>query len=199
MVHHLLEEETKRFRPSKKYLENLPPPNDSAFVTPIMKKEFERIAANQPMDLLSMKRYELPPPPVTQRNDPHAWKECVDNSSAQLEHQAVRIINLQLLTKYGSNSWRVYIELLNEMLTNQRKEVQGLTRKIQEINWQRKNEQTNCGSELANLEASWFAMVRKNYDIEQACLELEAQIDASSKEMGTSAQNGNNVNIQEES
>ena len=25
--------------------------------TPIMKNEFERIAANQPMDLLSMKRY----------------------------------------------------------------------------------------------------------------------------------------------
>lgn len=40
-------------------------------------------------------------------------------------------------------------------------------------------------------------MVRKNYDIEQACLELEAQISASNKESSTRYGDGviNNENL----
>lgn len=55
-----------------------------------MRCEFERVAARQPMDTLSMKRYELPPPPPGKMTDVAAWGECVDNSMAQLEHQATR-------------------------------------------------------------------------------------------------------------
>ena len=35
-------------------------------------------------------RYELPQPAAAQRNDLGAWQESVDNSMAQLEHQAGR-------------------------------------------------------------------------------------------------------------
>ena len=35
-------------------------------------------------------RYELPHPGAAQRNDLGAWQESVDNSMAQLEHQAGR-------------------------------------------------------------------------------------------------------------
>lgn len=35
------------------------------------------------------------------RNDPGAWKQALDNASAQLEHQYGRITNLELLLKYG--------------------------------------------------------------------------------------------------
>ena len=45
-----------------------------------------------------MCRYELPQPGAAQKNDVAAWQESVDNSLAQLEHQAGRYgpsINMQ--------------------------------------------------------------------------------------------------------
>jgi len=87
----LVEEETRRYRPTRNYLENvLPPLNLHQFETPMMKSELERVGSRQPMDTLSMKRYELPTPPAGKMTDVAAWNECVDNSMAQLEHQRTR-------------------------------------------------------------------------------------------------------------
>jgi len=55
-------------------------------------------------------RYELPAPSSGQKNDITAWQECVNNSMAQLEHQAIRIENLELMSQYGTNAWKVYNE-----------------------------------------------------------------------------------------
>ncbi|KAK3908443.1 Pre-mRNA-splicing factor SPF27 [Frankliniella fusca] len=86
----MVEEETRRYRPTKNYLEHLPPLNTSLFETEMMKSEWERMQQRQPMDVLSMKRYELPPPPGGKMTEIAAWTECVENSQAQLEHQATR-------------------------------------------------------------------------------------------------------------
>ncbi len=59
---------------------------------------------------LFLLRYELPAPTSGQKNDITAWQECVNNSMAQLEHQAVRIENLEIMSKYGTNAWKVYNE-----------------------------------------------------------------------------------------
>ena len=71
----MVEDETKRYRPTKNYLEYFPTPTHtyevaevvvlrflvtSAFIccqTPILKAELERISNRQPMEMLSMKRY----------------------------------------------------------------------------------------------------------------------------------------------
>jgi pre-mRNA-splicing factor SPF27 len=45
------------------------------------------------MEGISMKRYELPPPPPGKQTDAAAWLESVENSYAQLEHQAARLIS----------------------------------------------------------------------------------------------------------
>ena len=61
----MVDEETRRYRPTKNYLEPvLPPLTISAFETPLMKTELDRVASRLPMETLSMKRYELPPPPA---------------------------------------------------------------------------------------------------------------------------------------
>ena len=99
----LVEEETRRYRPTKNYLDHLPSLNLSSFETDLMKTEFERLNSRQPMDTLSMKRYELPPPPPGKMTDLQAWTECVENSQAQLEHQRTRIMNLDLMLDYGGH------------------------------------------------------------------------------------------------
>jgi len=172
----LVEEETRRYRPTKNYLEHLPVAEFSAFETEIMKAEFERLSHRQPMEMLNMKRYELPQPPSGKLNDLSAWKECVDNSIAQLEHQASRISNLELLSEFGSAAWKSHNETLVHMVEIQQKQLVETRRRIQEINWQRKRDQTAAGEKLKTLEDSWVGLVSKNYEIEIACAELEKQM-----------------------
>ncbi|XP_032814382.1 pre-mRNA-splicing factor SPF27 [Petromyzon marinus] len=172
----LVEEETRRYRPTKNYLSCLPPPELSAFETEIMRNEFERLAARQPMELLSMKRYELPQPLAGQRNDVSAWQDSVANSCAQLEHQAERILNLTLLGSHGTNAWRAHTQFLSQMAEQAQKELQKLRKDIQDINWQRKSEQLSTGVELRRMETQWATLVSKNYEIERAVLQLEAEV-----------------------
>jgi len=52
----LVEEETRRYRPTKNYLDHLPPAKYDSFETDVIRTEFERLQARIPMDMLSMKR-----------------------------------------------------------------------------------------------------------------------------------------------
>ena len=98
------------------------------------------------ISLLFNFRYELPAPSSGQKNDITAWQECVNNSMAQLEHQAVRIENLELMSQHGCNAWKVYNENLVHMIEHAQKELQKLRKHIQDLNWQRKNMQLTAGS-----------------------------------------------------
>uniref|UniRef100_A0A8C5CXP8 Pre-mRNA-splicing factor SPF27 n=1 Tax=Gadus morhua TaxID=8049 RepID=A0A8C5CXP8_GADMO len=175
----LVEEETRRYRPTKNYLSYLATPDFAAFETEIMRNEFDRLGARQPLELLSMKRYELPAPTAGQKNDITAWQESVNNSMAQLEHQAVRIENLELMSQYGTNAWKFVIHkgyfgltcripCSLMILTPNRKQ-------IQDLNWQRKNDQLVGGAKLRELESNWVSLVSKNYEIERAIVQLEIE------------------------
>ena len=52
----------------------------------------------QPLDTT---RYRLDAPQGPKRHDFSAWKAAVDNAHSQLEHQYTRILNLELMLKYG--------------------------------------------------------------------------------------------------
>ena len=52
----MVEEETRRYRPTKNYLEHLPALDLTSFETDLMRTEFERLSNRQAMDTLSMKR-----------------------------------------------------------------------------------------------------------------------------------------------
>jgi pre-mRNA-splicing factor SPF27 len=117
-----------------------------------MKKEFERLETRQPMEMLSMKRYELQPPAVGKLTEVSAWNECVENSYAQLEHQACRILNLETMAEYGSTAWRLYNQTLQTMFDEAQKQLLKLRKEIQDINLQRKTEQTYAGDKLRVLE-----------------------------------------------
>ncbi|VDN96114.1 unnamed protein product [Rodentolepis nana] len=177
----LLTEEMRRYRPTKNYLENFPSlngPFSTKFETEVMRTEYHRLANRLPMEMLSMKRYELPPPPTSKLGDLRAWQEAIENAHAQLEHQLVRLNNLELMTEFGSTAWKTYNEELEKILKKHEKELLEVRRKVQEINWQRKQEQTKAGEALTRLEEEWVSLVGKNYEIEQAILDLEQELHA---------------------
>jgi len=184
-VNELIEEEKKRYKHTKNYLEFLPTPNYSAFETKLMRTEFDRISNRQPMELLSMKRYELPQPANNQKNDISSWTECLKNSMAQLEHQAERVANLELLSEYGAGNWRIHCEILQQMFDGLQGQHGKLKQQIQEINWERKTKQTKAGVELQRLEESWIGLVSKNYEIERAITETESEVETLRQEVGS--------------
>lgn len=172
----LVEEECRKYRPTKNYLDHLPPLNTTSFETKLIKTEFERIQNHTPMESLSMKRYELPPPSAARLSDYTAWQEAVENSMAQLEHQATRVMNLELMLDYGCESWKAYLELFTALQAKAQNQLQEVKKMIQDINWQRKNTQNQVGQKLRELETHWVMLVSKNYEIEQECARLEEHI-----------------------
>lgn len=172
----MVEEECRRYRPTKNYLEHLPPINTATFETELMRTEFERIQNRLPMEPLSMKRYELPPPPPSKISELSAWQDSVENSMAQLEHQAVRAMNLELMLEYGCETWKVYLDVITSMLARAQTQLEAIKREIQDVNWQRKDRQTEAGEKLRALETQWVMLVSKNYEIEQVCAKLEEEI-----------------------
>lgn len=58
----MVEEECRRYRPTKNYLEQLPSSSlimaNPSFETPMLKRELERLNARLPPEPLSMKRFE---------------------------------------------------------------------------------------------------------------------------------------------
>ena len=45
-----------------------------------------------------------------------------------------------------------------------------------QVNWARKNQQSNVGEKLRQLESNWVGLVSKNYEIEQALVNMESEL-----------------------
>merc|ERR1712226_780515 len=81
--------------------------------------------------------------------------------------------NLDLMLDYGAESWKQYNEVLQDMLTRVQGQLADVKKSIQEVNWSRKNQQTLVGDRLKQLETNWVGLVSKNYEIEQALINME--------------------------
>lgn len=186
----MVEEECRRYKPTKNYLDYLPPLSTASFETDLMRSEFQRIETGARMETISTKRYELPAPPAGKLGEIIAWQESVDNSLAQLEHQAIRSLNLELMNKYGTETWKAALEVMVGMSVKAQKELQDLKKEIQDVNWRRKSKQLQTGDKLNLLNQQWVSLVSCNYEIEQAISHLEQKIHIA-KASKQQATNGN--------
>ncbi|MBZ3884323.1 Pre-mRNA-splicing factor SPF27 [Sciurus carolinensis] len=171
----LVEEETRSYRPTKNYLSYLTALDYSTFETVIMRNEFETLAARQPIELLSMKSYELPAPSPGQKNDITAWQACVNNSMSQLEHQAVRIENLELMSQHGCNAWKVYNENLVHMIEHGIQRASEVKESYSGFKLAEKNIQLTARSQLRE-NGFKLGIPGQYYEIEQTVVQLENDI-----------------------
>uniref|UniRef100_A0A6I8PH76 Pre-mRNA-splicing factor SPF27 n=1 Tax=Ornithorhynchus anatinus TaxID=9258 RepID=A0A6I8PH76_ORNAN len=114
---------------------------------------------------------------------------CVNNSTAQLEQQAVRIENLELRSQHGCSAWKVFNENLVHMIEQAQKELQKRRKHIQDLNWQHKNMQLT-----AEMQSTWVSLVSKNYEIERTVVQLEKEIHQIKQQHGEA----NKENIQQD-
>uniref|UniRef100_A0A1I8FQW6 Pre-mRNA-splicing factor SPF27 n=1 Tax=Macrostomum lignano TaxID=282301 RepID=A0A1I8FQW6_9PLAT len=138
------------------------PLNLHQFETDILRAEFEPIRTASP--------------PTGRLTDVQSWRDSVDNSRAQLEHQSVRIENLQLLLAHGSDAWRCHNDTLVRMVAETERRLQATRKAVKEVNLQRKTEQVQAGERLHTLEDTWVHLVMKNYELEREIADLETAV-----------------------
>ena len=91
------------------------------------------------------------------------------------------------MVDYGCESWKQYNDVLQEMLQESQKQLAALKKDVQEVNWDRKNQQTAVGEKLRGLESGWVGLVSKNYEIEQALVRMEADMQRMAEENETTS------------
>lgn len=128
------------------------------------------------MKTLDVSRYRIEPPIPSKQNDIKEWENAINNVKSQIEHQQSRLINLELLEKYGPDAWssvnedyESYYKYLNSYLNKVQNE-------INEVNKKRKMHQVDNENKLNTLNTEWFNLIESNLNTENAIKQTELQI-----------------------
>ena len=81
------------------------------------------MGAGKALPPMDMTRFSLTPPPAERASDLGAWKTANANARAQLEHQSVRLTNLELLFKFGANASKAQLNHINASAAQSERQV----------------------------------------------------------------------------
>ena len=120
-------------------LENVPPPPELYKSSTLLSTAFQRAGSSTaPTDGIQLSKYNVVLPTTQSEED---WQAALDTASATLEHQYLRANNVELLNKFGSNSWRISNFLLEKNVDRLVLEVEKMKQQTEHINRQRKQAQ----------------------------------------------------------
>ncbi|KAF9142369.1 hypothetical protein BGX30_002798 [Mortierella sp. GBA39] len=169
----------------------------------LIQQELDRVRRGKPMDpSLDLSRYQLDPPtssssstttsntttangsaetitPSASEELPEGrtqWLKALDNANAQLEHQNQRVLNLELVQKFGGNAWNVHNYQLEYDVSLLRGAVDKKKAEIMELNKLRKRDQMDVAESLQRLEAKWAEMISSTLQVEVASASLQAEL-----------------------
>ncbi|KAF9409795.1 hypothetical protein BGZ94_001856 [Podila epigama] len=105
------------------------------------------------------------------------WLRALDNANAQLEHQNQRILNLELVQKFGGNAWNIHNYQLEYDLSQLKKKVDEKRAEVTELNKLRKKDQLEVAESLQRLEAKWAELISSTLQVEVASAALETELE----------------------
>ncbi|KAF9115920.1 hypothetical protein BGX27_005802 [Mortierella sp. AM989] len=201
LVDKLIASETKRM-PKPRDPATLFPDIELFKENEMIQQELDRVRRGKPMEpKLDLSRYQLETPTATDTTTssslssttttdsitPSAseelpegrilWLKALDNANAQLEHQNQRIMNLELVQKFGGNAWNIHNYQMEYELSLLRKAVDEKKAEVTELNKLRKRDQLEAAESLQRLEAKWAEMISSTLQVEVASASLEAELE----------------------
>jgi len=155
------------------------------------KHELKRLQAGEPAQRMDMSRYKVDPTPVgalshkstafaslsapQKEENIRKWIAALHTAQAQLEHQTARLVNLELMKRFGGNAWKTHNEHLSALKQSIENSLAKSQKDINMVNRKRKADQLSAGETLVTLEYEWQQLIKKNGDIEEACVRLESE------------------------
>ncbi|MBW0510742.1 hypothetical protein O181_050457 [Austropuccinia psidii MF-1] len=131
--------------------------------------------SNGASDTLDTQRFNIPyPDDHTKLED---WQKALSNAKSQLEHQRLRLLNLNLIGKYGANHWRLSNFLIEKEISKLDKVVEIYKSEIDNLNRRRKANQTDVGDKLTDLAQKWQNLISTNISIEITNLNLKFEVE----------------------
>lgn len=146
----LIQEEMTNLKP-KDYLNELPVPNNNPF-SDLVNQEMERVEKKQKINVNFKinNKFEIPPP--SKYYDVSHWESLLNQVNISQQHLELKSLNLELLIKYGPNSWRKYLTRFENVVKQLEIEKVNLEIDNEEINKRRKFIQLEAQKEFTELE-----------------------------------------------
>eukprot|EP01133_Synstelium_polycarpum_P011008 gene11008-12829_t len=138
----------------------------------------------------SMSRYKETRTP-TRDAEEQEWRSALAYAKTMGEYQDGRLVNLQLLQRFGANAWTLYLQELDTLHKTLNQMLKNTLAQIEQININRKLEQEGVQSKIDANQRKWYELVHKNQAIEEACHKLEQEIE----KLQLGSGNGNKVDI----
>ena len=164
-VHELIAEEMRTFSP-RDYLSTLP---SFSLSSPLLASELSRVEKGVPMEKRDFLNCAVDPPQGALQKDVQAWRKAVMNAKIQYEHQKNRLMNLELLEEHGGSLWLQHNDAVDGMQRQVDGRVQGVKRKSDEINYQRKRDQEKAMPSIINMTTKRDQTLMKTWSIKQCC------------------------------
>lgn len=126
--------------------------------------ELDRLDRSEDPAPLSIDRYNCDRPAVALEGDAQAWRKALHNCWAQLEHQANRVVNLELAESFADVAWARHCEDLARLKQQLEILADSKERECESINLQRKAYQEKLAPEIARLEAGRNALLGRHLE-----------------------------------
>ena len=137
----------------------------------------DRITAGAPFVRVDVQRIaDLAPPPAGDDATPAAWEAACDRARVAVEAQEVRVINLELAQRFGSDAWKAHVAQLDAVQAAARARVAALSAQVEAVNAARKAAQEPAGARLKSLARRWEETAETNGQIQAAVADAEREV-----------------------
>ncbi|KAJ3117467.1 hypothetical protein HDU96_006704 [Phlyctochytrium bullatum] len=111
-------------------------------VDALIRDEMRRVSNGETLNAIDTARFRLEPPKAAKGGaTSEEWKKALQNALSQLEHKQNQVLNLELMSKFGSASWLIHNHLLETTIRKLKEESEQQQLILFEINKVRKTEQ----------------------------------------------------------